>query len=275
MKIKNLIALCILITAACYADESHSKLNSENSMQDTSHLRVLCYNIHHANPPSRPDSIDVAAIASVINREHPDLVALQEVDVFTQRSGKSLHEAETIARLTGMKSYFAKAINFEGGEYGIAILSRLPMEAMQNHPLPTAAGTGGEPRTLATAVITLPTGQKIVFACTHLDAQSNDTNRIMQAQKIVEILKKENRPLILAGDFNAVPTSRTINIFDSYFTRSCLTDCGFTIPVINPTKTIDFIVFAPKARFRTTQHQVISETYASDHLPILSVLQLQ
>src|SRR5688572_12972718 len=156
-------------------------------------LRVLCYNIHHANPPSRPDVIDLDAIANVIKKERPHLVALQEVDVFTERSGKSIHQAEKLAEMTGMEAYFAKAIDYGGGEYGVAILSRLPMEAMQNIPLPTATGTGGEPRTLATAVITLPQGKKILFACTHLDAQRPDTNRLLQVNRIVEVLKKEDR----------------------------------------------------------------------------------
>ena len=50
-------------------------------------LKILCYNIHHASPPSKPDSIDLDAIARVIDAQDPDLVALQEVDVFTRRSG--------------------------------------------------------------------------------------------------------------------------------------------------------------------------------------------
>ncbi|MBC8125022.1 MAG: tetratricopeptide repeat protein [Candidatus Kapabacteria bacterium] len=93
-------------------------------------IRVLCYNIHHANPPSRPDFIDMVAIANVIKQEQPDLVALQEVDAYTTRSGKALHQAEELGRLTGMKVYFAKAIDYGGGEYGVAILSKFPMDAI-------------------------------------------------------------------------------------------------------------------------------------------------
>jgi endonuclease/exonuclease/phosphatase family metal-dependent hydrolase len=174
-----------------------------------------------------------------------------------------------------MNTYFAKAIDYGGGEYGIAILSRHPMEATQNYPLPTAAGTDGEPRTLATAVITLPHGQKLVFANTHLDAQRQDTNRLLQAQKILDILKKETLPIILAGDFNAIASTPVIKIFDSHFTRTCITNCGFTIPVINPNKTIDYIVYTPREKFRIIQHTVIAETYASDHRPVMATLRLE
>ncbi|MDQ3278932.1 MAG: endonuclease/exonuclease/phosphatase family protein, partial [Bacteroidota bacterium] len=188
-------------------------------------LKVLCYNIHHANPPSRTNVIDMEAIANVIRKEQPHLVALQEVDVHTERSGKGLHQAEELARLTGMKAYFAKAIDYGGGEYGVAILSRLPMEDMKNTPLPTAAETGGEPRTLATAVISLPTGKKILFASTHLDAQSDNTNRQLQVNKIVEVLRGAQYGVIVAGDFNAAPGSPIINTLDGYFTRTCITTC--------------------------------------------------
>src|SRR5215204_2339628 len=270
------VALCIVVS--CARNTVAAIRQSDPSLQDTSQsavIRVLCYNIHHANPPSRPEFIDINAIANVIKSERPDLVSLQEVDVYTSRSGKTLHQAEELGRLTGMKAYFAKAIDYAGGEYGVAILSKHSMEAVQNYPLPTAVGTDGEPRTLATAVITLPSGKRIRFACTHLDAQRSDTNRIIQAEKVVEILRNENLPIILAGDFNATPSTPTINIFDKYFKRSCMTDCGFTIPVINPTKTIDFIVYAPAKTFGVVEQRVIPETYASDHRPVLAVLRLQ
>ncbi len=238
-------------------------------------LRVLTYNIHHANPPSTTTTIDVNAIANVIKQQNPDLVALQEIDVNTTRSGSTLNEAAELGRLTGLKSYFAKAIDYGGGEYGVAILSKYPMESTKNTPLPTAAGTGGEPRTLATAVITLPDGKKILFACTHLDAQSADTNRVLQINRIVEILQQEQNPVIIGGDFNAAPGGKVINTLDASFTRTCITSCGFTIPVINPNKTIDFIAFKPSSKFKVVEHKVIDEKYASDHLPVLAVLQVQ
>lgn len=238
-------------------------------------LSVLCYNIHHANPPSKPGLIDMDAIAAVIRQQAPDVVALQEVDVYTNRSGKGLHQAEELARKTGMKAWFAKAINHDGGEYGVAILSKYPMEDTIKYALPTAAGTNGEPRILATAVLTLPGNRKIRFACTHLDAQRSDTNRRLQVQQIVDILKGETRPVVIAGDFNAGPETPVMGILDAAFTRTCTTGCGFTIPVINPTRTIDFIAYRPASAFRVEAHQVINEQYASDHLPVKSVLRLQ
>jgi endonuclease/exonuclease/phosphatase family metal-dependent hydrolase len=238
-------------------------------------ITVLCYNIHHANPPSKPGVIDINAIANVINQQQPHLVALQELDVHTKRSGTALHEAEELGRLTGMHFYFFKTIDYDGGEYGIGILSKYKLGATKGYHLPTAAGTNGEPRALATAEVELPNHKKILFASTHLDAQRNDTNRVLQIKAILEILKKESLPVIIAGDFNADPASAVIQQLDSHFTRTCVTGCGFTIPETKPVKTIDFIAYSPSTAFSVTDHKVIDEKYASDHLPVRAVLQCQ
>ncbi len=267
-----LLAFCLMTSCA---NKSLQNRSADITDPKAITVSILCYNIHHANPPSKPGIIDLQAIANVIKAENPDLVALQEVDVFTDRSGKSVHQANELARLTGMKAYFAKAIDYGGGEYGVAILSKLPMEEMKNTPLPTAAENNGERRTLASAVITLNSGKKILFAVTHLDAQSNATNRLLQINKIAEILNPEPLPVVIAGDFNAVPGSEVINILDQHFTRSCVTNCGYTIPVETPNKTIDFIAFKPKPGFVVLQHKVINEKYASDHLPVHAILKLK
>lgn len=238
-------------------------------------ITILCYNIHHANPPSKPGLIDIEAIANVIRQQNPDLVALQEVDVNTSRSGTSLNQAEELGRLTGMTAYFGKAIDYGGGEYGVAILSKLPLTEIKNRSLPSAAGTNGEPRTLLSATITLPGNNQFIFASTHLDAQRNDANRQLQIKKILELVKQETLPVIIAGDFNAVPESDVVKQMDNYFTRTCLTGCPFTIPVINPNKTIDYIAYAPENAFTVVAHEVINEQYASDHLPVKAIFKLK
>ena len=235
-------------------------------------VTVLTYNIHHANPPSKPGFIDAAAVAAVIRQQQPSLVALQEIDVHTGRSGNTLHEAEAIAKQTGMQFYFARAIDYDGGEYGIALLSKYPIEKVVNYALPVTAGTGGEPRVLAMVLVKLPGMGKCWFAGTHLDAQKNDANRVAQINQIVALLKGAQWPVIIAGDLNAVPGSAVINTLDRHFTRTCLTGCGFTIPEINPRKTIDYIAFTPGA-FTVAAHSVVDAPYASDHLPVKAVLQ--
>jgi endonuclease/exonuclease/phosphatase family metal-dependent hydrolase len=254
-----------------------SGLHNLSAQSGTGKLKlvVMTYNIHHANPPSVKDKIDIDAIAKVINQQKPDLVALQEVDVYTQRSGKEINEAEALANKTGMQFYFAKAIDFEGGEYGVAILSKFPLENSATHKLPTAEGIEGEPRVIATSFVQLPGGRKILFACTHFDAEDNDTSRFLQVNKIAEILNEQALPVIIGGDFNAEPGTRVINKLDSFITRTCKQNCGSSFPDEGSSRLIDFIGYSPSKAFSVKRYQVIDEKYASDHVPVISVIELR
>ncbi|RZK50046.1 MAG: endonuclease/exonuclease/phosphatase [Pedobacter sp.] len=233
----------------------------------------MSYNIHHANPPSKPGIIDINAIVKTIASQSPDIVALQEVDVNTKRSG-NINQATLLAEKLNMEVFFAKAIDHDGGDYGVAILSKFKIEDTATLSLPSILSLKGEPRILAIATLILPHGKKIKFGSTHLDAQKAETNRLMQAKALVKIGKKQRYPFILAGDWNAKPTSETVKILDAFFTRTCQ-DCEFTIPVINPKSAIDFISFSNKTPFQIISHKVIPERYASDHLPIVSILRLK
>lgn len=236
-------------------------------------LRVMSYNIHHCNPPSAAGKIDVEAVVKTIREAAPDLVALQEVDVNTQRSG-NIDQARVIAETLEMNYYFGKAIDYDGGEYGVAILSKYPISEEVTYALPTQEGSGGEPRVLATVRVRLPKRKFIRFASTHLDAQSEDANRLLQVKRIAVTALQEDYPMIIAGDFNAEPGSEVINVLDTFLQRSC-DDCAPTIPVNTPQRAIDFIAFRPGRYFEVVSHVVIKETYASDHLPVLSVLRFE
>ena len=272
---KSSLQIIMILTLAGCAQPKVQKTTAENQTKPVTEISVLSYNIHHANPPSRPGVIDLEAIANVIRQQQPDLVALQEVDVFTSRSGASINQAAELGRLTGMYYYFAKAIDYGGGDYGVAILSKYPIENPQHYSLPTVEATGGEHRTLATVSIKLPDNKKLLFACTHLDAQRNDTNRVEQIKSIKQILQKEESPVIIAGDFNAVPGSRVIQLMDTFLQRGCISHCAFTIPEVKPTKEIDFIAYAPFTAFDVIEYKVINETYASDHRPVKAIVRLK
>ena len=233
-------------------------------------LKIMSYNIHIAIPPTTPGKTDIDAIVKTINDQNPDIVALQEVDVNTVRTGK-INEAAIIAEKLKMHFFFAKTIDHDGGDYGIVILSKYPLSETKIHRLPTIEGTKGEPRVMATAKITLKNGVSIRFACTHLDA-ANSANRDKQIAEINTIASTETFPMIIAGDFNAPPESSVIKKLDESFTRTCQ-DCPPTIPVVTPKKAIDFIAFRPSSKFKILSHSVIQEHYASDHLPVVALLQ--
>lgn len=105
----------------------------------SSPITIVSYNILHGK--GMDGKIDLERIAAVIAKESPDLVTLQEVDQNCARSGNNDQAAE-LGRLLKMNHRFGKFMNLQGGEYGMAVLSRFPIEKTIRHQLPP----GAEPR---------------------------------------------------------------------------------------------------------------------------------
>ena len=240
-------------------------------------IKVMTYNIHHANPPSKEkdSTIDLQSVAAVINAAHPDLVALQEIDANNGRAGLDLNEAKELAHLTGMSYFFSRAIWYRGGAYGDAVLSRHPIKDTMRYELPIESGTKAETRALCMIMVQVPGGRQILFGSTHLDQHGDESNRLLQARTIAGIVKSFTLPCIIGGDFNADPESQTLSLLDSVLTRSCRSDCPLTIPTEHPVKTIDYILYSPGARFESLGVRTIHETYASDHLPVVADIRIK
>jgi endonuclease/exonuclease/phosphatase family metal-dependent hydrolase len=271
MNKKLIFAICLSIFSILHLNCTQKVTAVAQHQNSVSNLKVLSYNIHHANPPSKVGLIDLAAIAKVIKDENPDLVGLQEVDRFTKRSG-NVDQAKLLAELTGLHYQFFKAIDHDGGDYGVAILSKFPIMAGQGIALPQVIKA--EARVLSYATIKLANNQQIVFANTHLDATKLDSNRVAQMNTILGTFAKEKRPIILIGDLNCEAAAEPIRLLDRQFSRSCKSDCAFTIPQDKPRKTIDYIALK-NADWTVKSHTVIPEIYASDHRPVVTIYQIK
>lgn len=173
-------------------------------------IRVITYNIHHGE--GTDGRVDVERIAKVLTAESPDLVAVNEVDQGTQRTHRLDMPAE-LARLTKMRAVFEKNIDFEGGRYGNAVLSRLPIRRHENHKLPS--DYEGEQR----GVLEVELGdadekEPLLFFATHLDYRPPDHERLASVGRIEEIVGvRIDRAAILAGDLNDTPESRVLAEF--------------------------------------------------------------
>lgn len=263
---KIILILVTVILCSCSV-----KKNASNKTLTPLLVKVMTYNIHHANPPSKPGLIDLDAVAAVINVEKPDLVGLQEVDQFTRRSG-NIDQAKLLAQKTGLHYQFFKAIDYDGGAYGIAILSKFPILSSSKVDLPQVMK--GEERVMANIMVSLPNKNKVIFANTHLDAQRPDSNRVVQMKSILKELDGRSEATLLVGDLNCEAGKEPITLLDKNFTRSCLLNCAATIPEIKPVKTIDYIALK-NAKWEVKEHKVIPETYASDHRPVIVVYQVK
>lgn len=229
-------------------------------------LRVLSYNIHHGR--GTDDTIDLPRLARVIRSADPDLVALQEVDERTTRSG-GVDEAAELARLTGLRMAFGPQIDYLGGRYGQALLARVPLGPPTVHELP---GIGGdrERRIAVAAAVDDPRG-RLTFVGTHLHHRSEEA-RVAQARAIVTAFAGVER-CILAGDINALPGSEPLAILAGAWRLVAAGDGPPpTFPASQPTRAIDHVFVRPASGFDVIDLRVLDEPVASDHRPILAIL---
>lgn len=226
------------------------------SAQAQNTLKLMSYNIKNAN--GMDNVCNFQRIANVINNTSPDVVAIQEVDSMTNRSGQKYVLGE-IAERTQMHGYFAPAIDYDGGKYGIGLLTKqLPLR-LQTLPLPGRE----EARTLILAEFA-----DYIYCCTHMSLTEED--RMKSLELVKAFTSSSTKPLFLAGDMNAEPESGFIKELQKDF-QILSNPKQHTFPAPDPKETIDYIATLKQNAkgFAVISAKVINEPMASDHRPIL------
>ncbi|WP_343745289.1 endonuclease/exonuclease/phosphatase family protein [Chitinophaga sp.] len=274
---RYLVISLLLLLCACSKSDG-KKEDPPAPVKEKIRLKVMTYNIYGARASTGAPA-DLSLLAKVINEQQPDLVALQEVDVFTNRTGITVHQAKELAALTGMEWFFTKAIDVSGGQYGDAVLSRLPIKESKRYALPVDPNVSGEFRSVAMIKVNKE-GKDFYFASTHLDHLSQEENRLVQAAELKKIVAALDLPLIMAGDLNAVPSSQTMNIIRSFMNLGCTQQCPLTFPSNKPDRTIDYIMTTPNGGFSVSAYQPLTgyiadkNVYASDHCAVVATISI-
>lgn len=223
--------------------------------------RIMSYNI--CNAKGMDNVRDVKRISEVIRSVNPEVVALQELDSVTTRSGGT-DVAKEIADLTRMYHVYGPAISFQGGKYGIAILSREKPLSSKLYPLPG--------REEARALLLVEFAD-YAFLCTHLSLTEEDaTESLRMADRIASEYPK---PVIIAGDFNLTP--QTAGIQEMQKRWKPLSNLKHaTYPSDGPKNTIDYIMgFTGNGqRFTVLGNRVLNEPVASDHAPLFADIRI-
>lgn len=262
-----LLPATITTTTPCQAQTNTAQLPRQ--------LRVASYNIQHG--VGMDQKLDYKRIANVLENINPDVVAVQEVDSMTHRTNNTYSLGEIADHMRYYAS-FSPAISFDGGKYGIGILSRKRPIRIEQHALPGRE----EARTLLVAEF-----DDYVFAATHLSLTEAD--RTASISIIENIAKKCSKPFIIAGDLNALPNSEFIHQLEKSFYICSRKEKSW--PADKPEECLDYIaVYKSYGNVRrpgpaekdweqyrpyvgepaVTLHSEVVNTLASDHRPIFA-----
>lgn len=230
---------------------------------DAGQLRVVSYNVRHGK--GIDGRLDLERQVQVLRALTPDMVALQEVDNGVSRS-ESINQAKYIADKLGMHFVFGKAIALGDGQYGQALLSKFPIQKSIVHELPSV----GEKRVVLEAQILVPELGKLHFCTAHYSYQSEEV-RFPQVEAFEESVKTYDSPIILTGDFNAEPKTKTMQWYEAHWSVVSKTGENLTYPADEPKIEIDYCVWRGLPEKVTVASKVIPEAMASDHRPVVTV----
>ncbi len=240
-------------------------------------LRIMSFNI--SSGLTIDGRLDLELTASVIEEAEVDIVGLQEVEQnFSERSS-FMDQVKWLAKRLKMYAAFGPNLTAHPADarwpmqaYGNAVLSRHPIKSYRNHLL-EKLGTGpeSEQRGLIEATIAV-NGKSIAFYNTHLSLKKKQLEH--NIEELLKIIRHQELPAILTGDFNAEPDSqhmqRVEEELDNVFGSAAAHPETYKKQGDHGQK-IDFIFYS--RHWQVLEAETI-DTEASDHRPILAVLEL-
>ena len=152
---------------------------------------------------------------------------------------------------------------------------RWPVVAHKNHAQPFVRGEQRGVLVVELAADKANERPSLRFLVTHLDHQAGDAERVASAKFINRLVSDSKVPSILAGDLNATPDSATLAQFAKEWENPTAAAPLPTHPAAKPRRQIDFVLSRPVGQWKLVESRVLDEPVASDHRPLLVVLEWQ
>jgi endonuclease/exonuclease/phosphatase family metal-dependent hydrolase len=223
----------------------------------------MSYNVR--NCTGLDGKTDYQRIANIINNANCEAVAIQELDSMTTRyEGQDM--LKNLAELTGMYPTFAPSIDYQGGKYGIGMLTKEKPLSYRRVALPCRS----EPRSLQIVEL-----KDYYYCCTHLSLHAED--RETSIGIIIDELSKLDKPVMIAGDFNAEPEEESMKMMAEEFAIFKKDAAPYTFPADKPDIEIDYICLLKSgevAKFEVLEHSIIDAPVESDHRPIVAEVKI-
>ena len=230
-------------------------------------LRVMTYNIRAAD-------YGLNRIIATIQKSEADIIALQEVDKLVRRTGR-IDQPKIIARSLGMYYTFRKHFSYQGGEFGLALLSRYKIDRVErvrvrrSNLVLLKARVHTPERPVSVLVVHFHPTNPLDEATIR---KENDAARFREAKHALEIATTYNTPFLIMGDFNANSSSPAYDLFAEKF-QDCCRIGGLwykTWPAKFPVTRIDYVWVS--RHFKVLGCRTLKSS-ASDHLPVVAEIQ--
>lgn len=222
-------------------------------------VRACTYNVHGF--VGRDRRRDPSRVGRVLAEVDADLIGLQEVD-----SPRGALDIAEIAAGLGMRWVPGPTMRRRDGEFGNALLSRIPLARIRHHDLSMA---GREPRAALEAEVR-EGGATWRVLVTHLGLARRERRR--QARRLLRLLNDGvDRGVVLMGDFNEWwPLTGWRRRLRRWFGGG---KAVASFPAVLPVLAFDRIWVRPRASLRRLdRHLSPLARRSSDHLPVVATL---
>jgi endonuclease/exonuclease/phosphatase family metal-dependent hydrolase len=227
------------------------------------HLKIMSYNIHHGTNKHEVNTLE--AMGRFIKSSGVHLIGLQEVDSVCKRSG-NIDQMKVLAKISGMHYAFVRHFSYDGGAYGLGILSKFPIKSVDNYRIKSSSRNSDDKSlALLIATVQVAANKSITFATVHL-ALDQET-RLTQVQQTMTALERSS-PVILTGDFNAEPGTKELLNLEEHFYDTDQSQ-SYTFPEHQPEKKIDYILVDKNHLKKVSKTRVYRKNVLSDHLPLM------
>jgi len=222
---------------------------------------------------------DLFHVAEVIRRLGPDVAALQEVDVHWDARSAFADQPARLAETLGLEARFGAIYQRPGApnapvrQFGLAVLSRVPIVSFRNHTIPRLStqtkATRPEPLPGFLEVALVIGGARVRVFNTHLDYRGDPGVRRLQVAAMLEVIGDASGPTILAGDLNAPPGAPEIapllaRLHDAWAAGG---DPGHTYPATAPVRRIDYLLHSAALRVVSVS---VERVDVADHRPVVA-----
>ena len=244
-------------------------------------LKVMTLNVAHGRRKSLHQALqkrakieaNLDAIAKVLKREGPHVVALQEADGPSIWSGRFDH-VEYLAGNAGF-SHHCRGEHVKGMKlsYGTALLSRLELKDCRSVTFAPSPPTLSKGFVVGTIQWPGRPGLQVDCVSVHLDFSRKSVRRKQVRKMITELAEREN-PLIIMGDFNCEWTGRDRSLrtlakeLDVVAYKPTAEDMP-TFPKLK--KRLDWLLVSPELEF--VEYKTVPDA-VSDHRGVVAVLRI-